>query len=109
MIKGIVDRFEGDFLVVEIARDDQKILMVDILKENLDPQVKEGDCLQIISVNQKSFPDSNFFKDEEEEAEALEAFLTPLRKKTVCQILLDEDASKERSLQMEELFSSLFK
>lgn len=50
-MRGIVDRFEGEFVVIEI---DGKT--TDIARDQVDPNVREGDVVQLIEGIWKSDP-----------------------------------------------------
>jgi hypothetical protein len=41
-LKGTVDRFEEDYAVVEIVQKDCSVEFLDVLREEMDDEVKEG-------------------------------------------------------------------
>jgi hypothetical protein len=45
IIKGIVDRFEEDYAVIEISTDEGKIYHMNVLRVALEKETKEGDCI----------------------------------------------------------------
>jgi hypothetical protein len=45
IIKGIVDRFEEDYAVIEISTDEGKIYHINVLRVALEKDTKEGDCI----------------------------------------------------------------
>lgn len=109
MIQGIVDRIEGEYVVVEFAPQIGSIFTYDILRDNLDPDIKEGDVLKIYSIDHVEMTENNtcVYKDLLK-ADTLKKYLAPLTKKVECEILIDRALTEERSEHMKDLISSIF-
>lgn len=110
MIKGIVDRIEGNYAVVEFNPPLGKAFCSDILMENFDGKIAQGDIIHIFSVNGIDLADESrcVYKDITK-SEVLKKFLEPLQRKTPCTIEIDAKATQERSEQVKSLISDLFK
>ena len=110
MIQGIVDRIEGEYVVVEFAPPIGRLFTFDILRDNFDTEIAEGDVLKFYMVNQIELTENNtcIYKDLQR-ADTLKRYLAPLGKKVDCTILVDKKASAERSAQMDDLISSIWK
>lgn len=110
MIQGIIDRFEGEYVVVEITPEIGSSFMIDILHDNFDMDVQEGDVLKIYSVNNIDLTENNTCMSKDlKKSDVLKKYLAPLKKKVDCNIIVDKAATGERSEQMKDLISSIFK
>lgn len=109
MVKGIVDRIEGNYAVVEFTPALGEIFFTDIELSNLDQKVSEGDTLFIFSVNGISLDDESrcVYKDIAR-GEVLRKFLEPLQKNVPCEIEINEKEKEGRSDAVNSLISSLF-
>ena len=110
MVTGIVDRIEGQYAVVEFTPEEGDIFTLDILRDNLNPEISEGDILRIYSVNTIDFNDKNseVYRDLKD-ASKLKTYLTPLARPVECNIVMDRELTKERSVYMKKLLADLFK
>lgn len=110
MVKGIIDRIEGNYAVAEFDPPLGQPFCSDILLENLTSKVAEGDIIHILSVNGIDLTDDSrcVYKDITK-AEVLKKFLEPLKRKVPCHIEIDHHATAQRSDQMRSLISDLFK
>lgn len=109
MVKGIVDRIEGNYAVVEFVPALGEIFFSDIELSNLDKKVSEGDVLYIFSVNGIDLDDNSrcVYKDIAR-GEVLKKFLEPLERKIPCKIEINEKEKEGRSKEVNSLISSLF-
>lgn len=110
MVRGIVDRIEGKYAVVEFYPAHAQPIYMDILLENFPSKVQAGDVLHIYAVNGIDLTDESrcVYKDIAR-AEVLKKFLEPLRQKANCTINIDAKQTNERSEQMKSMISDLFK
>lgn len=110
MIQGIVDRIEGEYVVAEFTPEKGYALTVDILCDNFDTEVAEGDVIRIYMVNNIDLTENNvcIYKDLQRR-DVLKQHLAPLKKKVDCTILVDKKATNERSAEMKDLISSIWK
>ena len=108
MVKGIVDRIEGRYAVVEFTPVLGEIFFSDIELSNLEKKVSEGDVLYIFSVNSISLDDESrcVYKDIGR-GEVLKKFLEPLERKVPCHIEISEKEKEGRSEEVSALISSL--
>lgn len=109
MVKGIVDRIEGNYAVVEFTPALGEIFFSDIELSNLDKKVSDGDVLFIFSVNGISLEDESrcVYKDIAR-GEVLKKFLEPLQRKVSCEIEINEKEKEGRSEEVNSLINSLF-
>lgn len=110
MVKGIIDRIEGNYAVTEFDPPLGQAFFMDISLENFTSKAGEGDVIHILSVNGIDLADDSrcVYKDITK-AEVLKKFLEPLKRKVPCQIEIDQSSTSERSAQMKSLISDLFK
>lgn len=110
MVKGIVDRIEGGYAVVEFAPPLGQAFCSDIAMGNFPEKVSEGDSIVIFEINGIDLSDDSrcVYKDITK-AEVLRKFLEPLKKEVPCRIEIDLKATHERSSQVRSMISDLFK
>ena len=109
MVRGIVDRIEGKYAVVEFNPPLVQPFCADILMDNFKCKVHAGDIVHIYSINGVDLTDDSrcVYKDINK-ADVLKKFLEPLRQLADCRIEVDIQETGERSEQMKSLISSLF-
>ncbi len=110
MVKGIVDRIEGAYAVVEFSPPIEQPFTSDIALGNFPQKVGEGDSIIIFEINGIDLSDESrcVYKDINR-AEVLKKFLEPLKKEVPCRIEIDQKATHERSSQVKSMISDLFK
>ncbi|WP_028829146.1 DUF3006 family protein [Proteocatella sphenisci] len=101
MIKGTIDRFEGQYALVEIAYEE--IFFIDILSENFTVLPSEGDIIIIESIKGISVSDEYGFVSDE-----VKKILCMLENPVETLILIDKDQTEERKSRIEKLASELF-
>lgn len=109
MVKGIVDRIEGNYAVVEFSPPIQEPLLVDINMENFGKKVSAGDVIHIFEVNGINLNDESrcVYKDINRR-EVLQKFLEPLERVIPCEIVVDAKETEERSSSVKSMISGLF-
>lgn len=110
MVKGVIDRMEGAYVIVEFAPETGAPFTLDVLHDNFDTDVEVGDVVLFYSVNNIELTENNtcIYKDLQR-ADTLKRYLAPLGKKVDCTIVVDKKATSERSEEMKNLIASLWK
>lgn len=101
MIKGTIDRFEGEYAVVEIAYNE--ISFIDILSNNFTILPSEGDIIKIESVDGVCVSDEDGFISNQ-----VNELLKMLENPVLSTIFIDKINTDERKNSIEKLALELF-
>ncbi len=110
MITAIIDRIEGNYAVAEFSPPIGQAFFSDILLDNLQEKVSEGDVLHIFEINGIDFSNQSacMYKDITR-ADVLKKFVEPLKSNCPCKIEISHSESRERSSKVKSMISDLFK